>query len=174
MIDFEGSRFSPPEIAFRPVEQSDFPKLAAWLSEPHVRQFYQKMPVTLNEVAVEYGPSVRGEEPTICHLALSQGVPFAYLQCYRDTDYPEWADLIDANDGISIDCSSANRGTCTEVSVESLWPHISVGSPFPAILSRRMPISPMNRPTLRRSDAPGLSASAPCARFWKPALRWCC
>ena len=103
MIDFKGSRFAPPEIEFRAVEESDFPKLAAWLSEPHVRQFYQKMPVTLKEVALEYGPSVRGEEPTICHLALSQGVPFAYLQCYRNIDYPEWANLIDVNDGISVD-----------------------------------------------------------------------
>jgi len=93
----------PAEIEFRPVEESDFPTLTAWLAEPHVRRFYQKTPVTLEQVALEYGPFVRGEEPTICHLAISGDAPFAYLQCYRNADYPEWVDIIVVNDGISVD-----------------------------------------------------------------------
>ena len=93
----------PGEIAFRPVEESDFPALTAWLAEPHVRRFYQKTPVTLEQVALEYGPFVRGEEPTICHLAVSAGAPFAYLQRYRNVDYPEWVDVIEVKDGISVD-----------------------------------------------------------------------
>jgi aminoglycoside 6'-N-acetyltransferase len=91
------------EIEFRPVEESDFPILSAWLAQPHVRKFYQKMPITLEEVALEYGPFVRGEEPTICHLAVSGGAPFAYLQCYRNADYPEWVEIIEVKDGISVD-----------------------------------------------------------------------
>jgi hypothetical protein len=59
----------PAEIEFRPVEESDFPTLTAWFAEPHVRRFYQKTPVTLEQVALEYEPFVRGEEPTIWHLA---------------------------------------------------------------------------------------------------------
>jgi aminoglycoside 6'-N-acetyltransferase len=90
-------------IGFRPVEASDFPMLAAWLTEPHVRKFYQKTSITLAEVALEYGPAVRGEEPTICHIAVSDGRPFAYLQCYRNTDYPKWVDIIDVSDGVSVD-----------------------------------------------------------------------
>jgi len=93
----------PAEIEFRPVEESDFPTLTTWLAEPHVRRFYQKTPVTLEQVALEYGPFVRGEEPTICHLAISGDAPFAYLQCYRNADYPEWVDIIVVNDGISVD-----------------------------------------------------------------------
>ena len=53
--------------------------------------------------AVTVGPAVRPEEPTICSLALHRGAPFAYLQCYRNLDYPEWANVIGAADGISID-----------------------------------------------------------------------
>ncbi|HEY2446408.1 MAG TPA: GNAT family N-acetyltransferase [Rhizomicrobium sp.] len=94
---------SPPLIDFRPASEHDFPRLAAWLAEPHVRKFYQKLPVTAEEVALEYGPAVRNEEPTLCHLALSGQTPFAYLQCYRNADYPEWAELIGAHDGVSID-----------------------------------------------------------------------
>jgi aminoglycoside 6'-N-acetyltransferase len=82
---------------------SDFPTLASWLAQPHVARFYQKTPITLEKVALEYGPMVRGEELTIGHLALSGAVPFAYLQCYRNADYPEWVDVIGVNDGISVD-----------------------------------------------------------------------
>jgi len=94
---------APHKITFRSVEEQDFSILAAWLAEPHVRRFYQKTPVTLEEVASEYGPCVRGEEPSICHLASSAGNPFAYLQCYRNADYREWADLIGVDGGISVD-----------------------------------------------------------------------
>jgi aminoglycoside 6'-N-acetyltransferase len=90
-------------LEFRPVEESDFSTLAAWLAQPHVARFYQKTPITLKEVALEYGPIVGGEESTICHLALSEAVPFAYLQCYRNADYPTWMDVIDVSDGISLD-----------------------------------------------------------------------
>ncbi|MGH6834715.1 MAG: GNAT family N-acetyltransferase [Methylocella sp.] len=91
------------EIAFRSVGKWDFPLLIAWLAEPHVRRFYQKTSVSLEQVASEYGPCVRGEEPGICHLAISAGKPFAYLQCYRNADYREWADLIGVDGGISVD-----------------------------------------------------------------------
>lgn len=38
-----------------------------------------------------------------CHLAISAGNPFAYLQCYRNADYREWVDLIGVDGGISVD-----------------------------------------------------------------------
>ena len=46
---------------------------------------------------------MRGQEPTICSWPIDRGAPFAYLQCYRNADYPEWAGLIGAADGISVD-----------------------------------------------------------------------
>jgi aminoglycoside 6'-N-acetyltransferase len=100
--------FPLPEIEFRLLRESDLPLLTAWLAEPHVRRFYQKTPVTLADVATEYGPAIRGEEPTLCHLALSAGTPFAYLQCYRNAAYPEWVAIIDVADGISIDLYVGN------------------------------------------------------------------
>jgi RimJ/RimL family protein N-acetyltransferase len=91
------------EIDFRPLRDADLPLLTRWLAEPHVRRFYQKQPATLRDVALEYGPTIRGEEPSISHLAIRNGAPFAYLQCYRNVDYPEWCAIIDVYDGISID-----------------------------------------------------------------------
>lgn len=90
-------------ITFHPLEERNFPMLARWLAEPHVRRFYQKTPVTLAEVATEYGPAVRGEEPTLCHIAHHAGTPFAYLQCYRNLAFPEWAAVIGVEEGVSID-----------------------------------------------------------------------
>jgi hypothetical protein len=91
------------DVAFRPVLMADVPMLTRWLGEPHVRRFYQKAPITRDEVAAEYGPTIRGETPDIVHLALSNGAPFGYIQCYRNADYPDWADVIDVHDGISVD-----------------------------------------------------------------------
>jgi aminoglycoside 6'-N-acetyltransferase len=91
------------EIDFRPLLESDFSMLTAWLARAHVRQFYQKVPVTLADVAVEYGPAVRGEEPSHCHLAFHRSTPFCYLQCYRNAAYPEWARTIAVTDGVSVD-----------------------------------------------------------------------
>ena len=90
-------------VGFRLLTDADFPLLTAWLAEPHVRKFYQKALVTLMDVALEYGPCVQGEEPTICYLAVSGATPFAYLQCYRNADYPQWAEIIGVADGISVD-----------------------------------------------------------------------
>jgi aminoglycoside 6'-N-acetyltransferase len=91
------------QVTFRPLEPRDFPLLGRWLAEPHVRRFYQKTSVTLDEIAREYGAAIRGEEPGLCHLALHEGTPFAYLQCYRNADYPEWAAIIGVAEGVSID-----------------------------------------------------------------------
>ena len=91
------------EIDFRPLQAADLPLLTTWLAEPHVRRFYQKQPVTLRDVALEYGPTIRAEEPSLSHLAIFDGAPFAYLQCYRNVDYPEWGAIIDVDGGVSVD-----------------------------------------------------------------------
>ena len=89
-------------ITFRPLDMSDMPRLARWLMAPHVRQFYQPAPITLAEVTAEYAPMIGERTPTICHIACA-GDPFAYVQSYRNCAYPEWAELIEAYGGISLD-----------------------------------------------------------------------
>jgi aminoglycoside 6'-N-acetyltransferase len=97
------NKSSSKAIGFRPARRSDLLTLASWLVERHVQRFYQKTPISLDEIAAEYGPIIRGETPDICHLAVSDGTPFAYLQCYRNVDYPDWAAIIGASDGVSVD-----------------------------------------------------------------------
>ncbi|HZC17798.1 MAG TPA: GNAT family N-acetyltransferase [Caulobacteraceae bacterium] len=92
-----------PLIGFHRVSEADFPLMTGWLAQPHVRVFFQKTPISLDEVAAKYGPRVRGENPTHPHLALYGGRPFGYLQCYRNVDWPEWAAEISVEHGLSID-----------------------------------------------------------------------
>jgi aminoglycoside 6'-N-acetyltransferase len=92
-----------PDITFRPLEEADFPEFAGWLNRPHLRRFFQKKPISLEEVAAKYGPSVRGEKPTHCHLALLGERPFGYLQCYRIAAYPNSAATIGETNGIGVD-----------------------------------------------------------------------
>jgi aminoglycoside 6'-N-acetyltransferase len=90
-------------LTFRPMAAADFPMMTAWLAEPHVKAFYQPKPINLEEVCAHYGPRLAEGWPTRCHIAESGGRPFAYLQCYRNVDWPGWAAEIDVSDGLSID-----------------------------------------------------------------------
>ena len=92
-----------PTIEFRPLEFADCPLLTRWLMEPHVRRFYQREPITLAEVEAEYGPTIRGEEPSLSHIAASAGAPFGYIQCYANMAYPDYAETIGVDHGISVD-----------------------------------------------------------------------
>jgi len=91
------------EISYRPLEAGDVPLMADWLNRPHLRRFYQHEPISQAGVAEKYGPRIRGEVPTFSSLALLDGAPLGYLQCYRVADWPEWQKTIGVEQGISID-----------------------------------------------------------------------
>lgn len=94
---------SGPGPTFRPLAESDLPWLHERLNRPHLRRFFQRTPISLSEVVAKYGPRIRHEAPTHSHLALVEARAFAYIQCYRIADWPEWAALIAQSDGIGID-----------------------------------------------------------------------
>jgi aminoglycoside 6'-N-acetyltransferase len=90
-------------IAFRPLAETDLDELHAWLNRPHLARFFQKRPISRAEVEAKFGPIVRREDTTHSHLAFEAGAPLGYIQCYRITDNPDWAALIQANEGIGVD-----------------------------------------------------------------------
>jgi len=96
------------EITLHALEESDLTRLAEWLNRPHLRRFYQFEPTTLEAVAAKYGSYIRGDAPTHSHLALLDGAPFGYLQCYRIADWPDWQAVVETTEGISIDLFIAN------------------------------------------------------------------
>ncbi len=91
------------EIRFEPLSFGHLEMVTGWLAEPHVRRFYQKEPTTLAEVAAEYGPVIRGEEPSLSHIASSDGRPFGYIQCYANKAYPDYAAILGVDHGVSVD-----------------------------------------------------------------------
>lgn len=89
-------------IRFTDLSEADFPRLHDWLNRPHLRRFFQKTPISLQEVRARYDPRLSGDAHTHCHLAWLQA-PFGYLQCYRIADYPDWAAIIGESAGIGVD-----------------------------------------------------------------------
>ena len=77
--------------------------LCEWLNRPHLRDFYQKAPIALDQVRAEYGPGIRGEEPSQPHLAMLDRRPFGYTQCYRLMDWPDYAAEIGVTGGVAMD-----------------------------------------------------------------------
>ena len=95
--------FSPDQIAFRPLVEADLPALHVWLNRPHLRRFYQKTPIDLEQVRAEWGPVVRAEDPAFAHLALMEDHPFGYAQCYLLMDSPDYAAEIGVTEGVGMD-----------------------------------------------------------------------
>ena len=90
-------------IAYRPLAENDLALMADWLNRPHLRAFYQREPITSAAVAAKYGPRIRREVPTHSSLAVLDGRPFGYLQCYRVADWADWRATIGVDHGVSID-----------------------------------------------------------------------
>jgi aminoglycoside 6'-N-acetyltransferase len=93
----------PDEITYRRLAEADLPLTTEWLNRPHLRRFYQPDPISLAEVAAKYGPRIRGEEPIHSSVAMLDGAPFAFLQCYRNVDWPDHKATTAVDHGVSID-----------------------------------------------------------------------
>ncbi|GAB2862068.1 GNAT family N-acetyltransferase [Actinocorallia aurea] len=76
------------EITFRRVAEADFALLGRWLAEPHVARWWNH-DTSPEAVARDFGPAVRGAEPSEDFLALVGGRPFGLVQRCRVADYPE-------------------------------------------------------------------------------------
>ena len=76
-----------PEISFRPLEEPDLSVLHRWLNEPGVVEWWEGNDVSLDAVARHYWADV---DPGIEHwIAIDNGTPFGWIQCYPVTADPE-------------------------------------------------------------------------------------
>lgn len=96
-----------PKIAWRRVEEQDFPLLRGWLTQPHVARWWNH-DTSVEAVRRDFGPSARGQEPGEDWLAMVDGEPVGLLQRSRIADYPEdraeFAEVIDVPAGaLTID-----------------------------------------------------------------------
>ena len=94
----------PVTFSFARMTEDDLRMLHRWLEEPHVREFYDREPRTLHEVAAAYRGKILGDEPTEPYIASLDGIPIGYLQAYRLVDYPDYASAIGAGpDAAGVD-----------------------------------------------------------------------
>jgi aminoglycoside 6'-N-acetyltransferase len=150
-------------IAWRRLEERDFPLLRAWLERPHVARWWHHE-TSAEAVARDFGPAARGEEPCEDLLVLLDGRPLGLLQRSRLADYPEdlaeFAAIVPVPDGaLTIDYLIGDpvlvgRGLgplMIRSLVEATWPEHPAA---PAIL---VAVSAANRPSWRALEKAGLT-----------------
>jgi aminoglycoside 6'-N-acetyltransferase len=76
-------------ITFRQLDTADFALLGGWLTQEHVARWWNQE-TSPEAVERDFGPAVRGEEPSENLVALLDGRPVGLVQRYRLTDYPEY------------------------------------------------------------------------------------
>jgi RimJ/RimL family protein N-acetyltransferase len=82
----EGRSLSrPSDITFRPLTPGDLPLFHAWLSRPHVAEWWGEIP-SLAELEREYGPVIAGTEPMRCYFALVGSEPIGFVQWYTPAE----------------------------------------------------------------------------------------
>ncbi|MBF6170486.1 GNAT family N-acetyltransferase [Nocardia blacklockiae] len=78
-----------PAFTWRRVVPADFPLLARWLAQPHVRRWWNHE-YTADAVARDFGPAAHGLEPAEDLLVSTGGEPVGLVQRCRLADYPEY------------------------------------------------------------------------------------
>lgn len=73
---------------FRPLEDGDLPLLHRWLNEPGIVRWWEGDDVSWDGVVRDYG-SGREPDGTEHHLALLDGEPIGWIQCYPCAVSPE-------------------------------------------------------------------------------------
>jgi hypothetical protein len=66
-------------LSFRQLRVSDVPLLYAWLSRPHVAEWFGGAPASLAAVAAHHGTAPGGTSARWCYLALVGDEPVGFL-----------------------------------------------------------------------------------------------
>ena len=91
---------SEHRITFRPLEESDLPRLHDWQQRAHVKQWWRDSR-TLDETVEHYLPSLRGEDPTDHYVIVVDGVEAGMIETYLVSDHPEWDAIVQVGDGVA-------------------------------------------------------------------------
>jgi aminoglycoside 6'-N-acetyltransferase len=89
-------------LAVRPMTGGDLGDVVRWVSVPHVAKWWddRRSP---EQVAAQYGPALRGEEPTRLWILEVNGRSVGFCQDYRIADYPDYALLTAKPDAVGFD-----------------------------------------------------------------------
>lgn len=78
---------------FVPITRADYPRVSAWLRQPHVERWWCDDPAP-EAVEAEYGGVIDGAEAAQVFIAHREGRPVGLVQCFALSDYPEYVDDI--------------------------------------------------------------------------------
>lgn len=87
-------------IRFRPMTRDDLRRMHEWLQRPHISRWWVERE-TYEEVADRYLPAIQGKEPTDMYITLLDEEPIGFVQTYLVSDYPDYAALVGAGEGVA-------------------------------------------------------------------------
>lgn len=91
------------DIEFQSLQKSDIGLVFLWSQKPHLQEFYTEKISTLWDAEKKYFPRIEWKVPSFSYIALYQEVPFWKIQCYKNVDFPEYAQEIWVSEWVSID-----------------------------------------------------------------------
>lgn len=80
-----------PPLTFQPLARTDFPLLARWLDEPHVKRWWCH-DTSPQAIEADFGTCADDTEPTVVVIANAGGRPVGLVQWYRFDAYPQYLD----------------------------------------------------------------------------------
>ena len=110
-------------IAFRRMNADDLDLLHEWLQRNHVRRWWSSRE-TYGEVVEHYLPAIEGRKPTQLYFIVLDERPVGFIQTYLVTDYAEWRDLVELDEGVAgvdlflADEELTGRGLGSEILAE--------------------------------------------------------
>lgn len=88
------------KLRFRSMTREDLRQMHEWLQRPHISRWWVEHK-TYEEVAARYLPAIEGQEPTDMYIALLDEEPIGFVQTYLCSDYPDYAALVGAGEGVA-------------------------------------------------------------------------
>lgn len=79
-----------PAFEFRPLAESDLPRLGDWLGRPHLREWWREQELTLEALREKYLPRIAGSHAAHPFIASLDGEPVGYIQFYDAAAVPGW------------------------------------------------------------------------------------
>jgi len=87
-------------LGFRRLGEEDLPMLHEWLQREHVKRWWSKHE-TFENVSEHYLPAILGSDPTQLYVIERDDRAAGFIQTYPVTDYPEYAALTGAGEGVA-------------------------------------------------------------------------
>ncbi|MBX9688408.1 MAG: GNAT family N-acetyltransferase [Candidatus Obscuribacterales bacterium] len=148
-------------ISFAPLKEKDLEKLHQWLNNQHVKEWWDG-PISTDAVKEKYLPRILGLVPVYCFVFSLGTQPIGFVQAYRLSDFPEYAEQL----GIEIKAGSA----CMDIFVgEPAHLHKGLGATALQLFLRDFVFSEMG--ACESYIAPAISNSAAIRAYGKAGFK---